>query len=391
MKIAVIGSGTVGVMSVCHFLYYTLGTEVHCIHDPNKKILGIGESTNIQIPDLFYKSVDFNPFFENKELDLTMKYGVVYKNWRRKDFLSPIMPPNFAFHFNNFKLKDVMFKKVKKLYKSRFKEILATATIKENSKDRVVLNFNGSNKTYDYVIDCSGYPESYTDYTESSSLPLNHALVNVIDKPGDWNFTYHQATKNGWMFGIPLHTRQGWGYLFNDKITSKKEAIKDMTTIFKTDKLNLKEFKFKPYRAKKFLHNRVLKNGNKAIFYEPLEALSGVFYDNINRALIDRISNVKSEDEVNKHLGKMAERYENFICFVYHGGSIYKSKFWSDVCKKTKKHLKNSQTWKETVDFINNANHEFHSGEDFENFPFCVKLYKLINNNLQYEIFERRM
>ena len=60
------------------------------------------------------------------------------------------------------------------------------------------------------------------------------------------------------MFGIPLQTRQNYGYMFNDNITTIEEAKEDLSKIFKTE-LNLKEFKFKPYHASVFLKDRVLK------------------------------------------------------------------------------------------------------------------------------------
>jgi hypothetical protein len=391
MKIAVIGCGTVGIMSTCHFLYYLPESSVDCIYDINKKILGIGESTNLQLPDLLYKSANFNSYLDNKDLDLTLKHGVLYKNWRTKEFLSPIIPPSYAFHFNNFKLKDVIFNKLKNIYKNRFKEIHSEVKVLSNTLTKVELLVNNKLKIYDYVIDCRGYPEDYSDYNESNFLPLNHALVYMIKEPGRWEFTYHQATKNGWMFGIPLQTRQGWGYLFNDRITSVEKAKKDIADIFKIKNLNevkFNEFKFKPYHAKKFLDKRILKNGNQAIFYEPIEALSGVFYDNINRAFIDFILKIRTENEVNSHLLNMAKKYENFIAFVYHGGSTFKSDFWDDTITKTKNHLKNNKEWEETIKFINNKkNYEFSLGNSFEAFPFCIKLYKQLSNNLNYKYF----
>jgi hypothetical protein len=33
------------------------------------------------------------------------------------------------------------------------------------------------------------------------------------------------------MFGIPLKTRQGWGYLYNDTITSKEDALEEINKI----------------------------------------------------------------------------------------------------------------------------------------------------------------
>jgi len=95
MKIAVIGAGTVGVMSVLHFLKYIPNSEVTCIYSPDKKILGIGESSTIVLPELLWNSVEYNVFIDSNELSSTVKLGVCYKNWRKKDFISPILPTKF--------------------------------------------------------------------------------------------------------------------------------------------------------------------------------------------------------------------------------------------------------------------------------------------------------
>lgn len=349
MHIAVIGSGTVGVMSVCSLLSFT-DFKVTCIYNPNKKILGIGESSNVQLPKLLWHSIQYNPVFD-KDLDATLKYSVFYKNWRKEDFHSPILPIEYAIHFNNFKLGEFVYSECLKKYPDRFQIIKddVLEIINETDKAKV----KSINKTYDFdfVIDCRGWPEDYSDYIESKSLLLNKCLVNMIPEKGDWNFTYHYATQNGWMFGIPLQTRQGWGYLFSDKITSDQEAISDINNIFKSNlKIDdLKVFKFKPYRAKKFLNGRIMKNGNAAIFYEPLEAMSGVMYHNINTVFIDYIYGAMSEEQTNQHLHILSQQYENFICYAYHGGSNFNSKFWNTIKEKTKNHLKNNDLWKQNI------------------------------------------
>ena len=374
MKIAVVGTGTVGVMTVCHFLRYSgnIKPEITCVYNPDKKILGIGESSNVQLPKLLWESINYNIILDSGELDATIKNYVLYKNWRKKDFKSPILPPNYAIHFNNFKLKEFAFKRCKQIYKERFKELHEDVSNLENLKNR-----------FDYVIDCRGWPESYEEYHVSENLLLNKCFAHQIKKPGDWNFTYHQATKNGWMFGIPLQTRQGWGYLFNDRITSDDDALKDLSNILnkKVEKKDVSEFKFKPYRAKKFLENNILKNGNRAIFYEPIEALSGTMYDNINRSFWDYLHGNKSEDEVNIYLEDMSKRYENFICFAYHGGSNFNTKFWKEVKEKTKKHL-NNEIWKNTVKYVKNIDY---NGEI--TYPFVPLLWYNLEKGFEYNIF----
>ena len=51
MKIAIIGTGTAGILSIAFVLAYAPEPiEVYSIHNPKKPILGIGESTSTQIP-----------------------------------------------------------------------------------------------------------------------------------------------------------------------------------------------------------------------------------------------------------------------------------------------------------------------------------------------------
>ncbi len=371
MKIAVIGAGTVGVMSVLHFLRHIEKSEVTCIYNPSKKILGIGESSNVNLPELLWEAADYNVFINSSELSSTVKLGVHYKNWRKEDFISPIIPTHYAMHFDNFALSEKMFDRAKNIYGQRFKILHKDIKeLKQNDKEVNIL-FTKGKKTYDYVIDCRGYPDEYSDYHMCNSLPINRAFVNLIPEPGNWNYTYHYAHKNGWMFGIPLTHRQGLGYLFNDNITSEQEAVDEINEIFKSNKTkkDLRDFNFKPYRSRKFLNNRIIKNGNRAIFYEPMEALSGVFYENINRWFHDYIHDSMDEDTVNILLDERAKQYENFIAWVYNQGSIHNTKFWKYANKITTSHLKNNLLWEGTKKHLKKDT-GYYRDNLYKTFPF---------------------
>ena len=82
-KIAVIGTGTAGIISISHCLAHLSNEwEVYSIHDPNKPILGIGESTSTQIPENLFNSIGFNlNDTEHTDLDATLKLGVKFTNW----------------------------------------------------------------------------------------------------------------------------------------------------------------------------------------------------------------------------------------------------------------------------------------------------------------------
>jgi hypothetical protein len=235
MKVAVLGVGTAGLTSLSHCLaQLSKDWTVYSISDPATPILGIGESTTPLIPGQLYNGARFTLMEDADELDATVKYGVKYVGWREKDFFSHILPPNHAIHFNNFKLKEFCFKRFEERWKEKFKIIYGNINKVENKNSHAEVVVQEQLHQFDYVIDCRGYPEDYTDYTISKTIPVNHCLVHTVNKPGDWSWTYHKAHRNGWMFGIPLKTRQGWGYLYNDTITPREDAVADIAERFDT-------------------------------------------------------------------------------------------------------------------------------------------------------------
>ena len=356
-NIAVLGVGTAGLMSLSHCLaHLSKNSKIISIHDPTIPMLGIGESTTVALPEILFAGADFTMLNDYQELDATIKQGVKYVDWRENDFFSNIIPPSHAIHFNNFKLKDFCFARFRSIWRDKFVEHRGKVLEIIENTNNVIIKTQTENIVCDYVIDCRGWPEGYTDFEILDSIPVNHCLVNMVSTPGDWNYTYHVAHRNGWMFGIPLKTRQGWGYLYNDQITDRQDALEDISERFKTpiSELNLREFTFKNFRAKKFLQGRILKNGNRALFYEPLEALSGHFYHQVLRYFFDFLWERNTSEEINKFLYDLAVDTELFMCYVYHGGSNYDSNFWNTVKSKTTLKLQNSERFKFYVDRMKN-------------------------------------
>lgn len=356
--IAVVGVGTVGVLSLAHFLTYMPDEfEIVSIHDPSIPIFGIGESTPINPPDIFWKAADWSLFEAANELDATVKFGIKYTNWREHEIFSHVQPPSYGIHLNNFKIKDVFFPRFQKKWKNKFKIIETKITDLKNVDNSVDVYTDKGVFNYDYVVDCRGWPESYDDYVISKAAPLNSCLVQMIPEPGDWNYTHHVAHKNGWMFGIPLKTRQGWGYLYNDTITTKEEATEHIKELFNKDEVNLKEFKFKNFYAKKMLEGRIIKNGNRAMFMEPLEGFSGSYYYRVLQVFTDFIYGIMNEDRVNEQLVWDAQDAESVMSFIYHGGSNFDSPFWNHAKQITSEHLKNSERFNRyIIGDINNMN-----------------------------------
>ena len=391
INIGVIGTGTAGITTIAHLLaWLPQDWCVTSIHDPNQPILGIGESTTTSIPESLYTGADLNILKDAELLDATIKFGVKYVNWRKEEIYNIIPPPFYGIHFNNFALKDVCFDRFRKKWENKFHEVQGNLSLVTQDDIKVTCTIDKILYEFDYVIDCRGYPDVYEDYRTVETIPVNHCLVHTIHRPGNWDYTYHQATQNGWMFGIPLQKRQGWGYLFNDTITSVDDAVDDLKQIFYTDieKTELREFKFKNYCAHKIINGRICKNGNRALFYEPLEALSGWFYDRVVRTFYDVIVTKNyTERQANEGLQTLAEDYELFICYMYHKGSTFESPFWDATVKKCSYRLENSQRFDFIKKFLQPITPEFY-GNVPKVLPFPYGIIKKIDKNFGFNYFQ---
>ena len=86
-----------------------------------------------------------------------------------------------------------------------------------------------------------------------------------------------------------------------------------------------------------------------------MEALSGVFYDHINRWFFDYIHDDMDQETLNRIVDERAKQYENFIAWVYNQGSA-DTKFWKHANKITTEHLTNNPIWDRTKKHLNKTN-----------------------------------
>jgi hypothetical protein len=356
-NIAVIGVGTAGILSLSHILgYMPKDWAVTSIFDPSIPILGVGETAGPIVLQSLFKGCNFT-FADIDQLDGTFKYGSHFINWRENDVKVNVLPPEVGIHFNNFKLKEYALPRFAEIHGDRFRQLQGSVSNIVSYNDHADIQVDSQTFSFDWIIDCRGYPTDYTDYSISDVIPVNHCLVNMIPEPGSWEWTYHTAHKNGWMFGIPLQSRQGWGYLYNDTITAREDAVDDIAERFNTPKeqLTLKEFSFKNYFAKEFMVGKVLKNGNRALFFEPIEAMSGYFYDQVMKHFFDVLLGERTALSINTELNRIAEDLETFIAYLYHGGSTYDSEFWKITKAKCSKHIQQDERFNWYMDLLKDA------------------------------------
>ena len=336
-KLAVIGLGSAGVQTLCHFLCWLNGDwEITSIHDPKTNILGIGESTNPPFINSIEWGLDFEIVKDLNLLDGTLKYGTKYTNWREHEFVNPLLSGNVAAHINTFKLKDFALPRLRSIWGSKFKELEGEVLSITDNQDSVTLNVDETYYDFDCVIVCTGFPKNLTEenYNIVKNQQVNHALVH--NKPPKYHhefeptYTGHIATEHGWMFEVPLSSRTSYGYLFNDTITTIGDAKKNFSQIIDVplDQLQNIEYNFNSYYKKEIVNGRVFYNGNQALFFEPLFANSLWMYDKTNRFIFDYISQTTTDVETNNKFTNQVKQIEEVIAYHYHGGSTFDTDFW---------------------------------------------------------------
>jgi hypothetical protein len=349
-QIAVIGLGTAGVQTLCHYITWSKNTVVTSIHAQSIPSVGIGESTNGGFVDTLEQGLNFELYKSVKQgdMDCTLKLGTQYINWRNYTFQTPLLNGSAAIHFNTHTLQEFALSRLRKRWGDKFKELTGVVDIVENSSEHVILEINGLNYAFDYVIDCRGWPKDYTDYTMVNQ-PVNHCLVHNVMEGADWHVTKHIATENGWMFGIPLTTRTSYGYLFNDTLTHPDIARENFSKTINVpvDQLDTIEYKFNSYYTNKLIDNRIIKNGNRAVFFEPMFANSLFIYQKANLLSWDYIFGKlpkipQTINLINAQFAAQCKSLEEMIAFHYHGGSTYDTPFWKMASEISKAKLDSS-------------------------------------------------
>jgi tryptophan halogenase len=316
-KIAIIGNGTAGCLTTSHFNRFSANTEIEWYFDPNIKPQAVGEGSLIDLAADLHGSLGFN-MSDLYSIDGTIKTGIRKIDWGNVDTFDE----NFTFgkhglHFNAVQLQNFILKKVQQ----------------EGKVKIIESNINHAQIDADHIIDCSGFPQDYSQHVESAYIPVNSAYVTQCfwDYP-KFNHTLTIARPYGWVFGIPLQNRCAIGYMYNSNITSLDKVKADVQNIF--DRFNLvpsnttNHLNFKNYYRQQNFSDRVSYNGNASLFLEPLEATTLAVVNKNKRLVFDLVYNNISTDILNNIYTNMVNEVETIIMLHYFGGSKFNTEFW---------------------------------------------------------------
>ena len=315
MKIAIVGAGNGGCLTALHLGWYSRESkdiEVELIYNPDISPEPVGQATTILAPKLLWAALGFNWY--NNPIHATLKTGILYEGWGNKEnHFHEFAGDAVGMHFCPWELQDYILK-------SKWFKVTESNVLDVNNVDA------------DYVIDCRGKPKDLSNY-EKLDNPLNAC---ILAKP-NWDtlqnpWSRHITTPDGWTFVIPTDEsspshKNCVGYSYNNNITSKEDAEKNLLNMFDVE-IN-KHIEFDNYVAKDaVIDGRIFLNGNRLLVLDPLESNSSAVYLTFARNIINVILKKMTPEEANITIKRRIEQTKNFILFHYQSGSKYNTPFW---------------------------------------------------------------
>jgi hypothetical protein len=364
IKLCVIGNGTMGAVALLNIgsLIKSLNSEyieVYCIHDPSIPHMKIGEGSSASLLPLLRNSIEFNILKDMDYINATVKWGVVglWKKASGENFYIETNSPSL--HIDSELFSTHILKTLKKIYKNVIEVQDKVLSVNQNN---VNVNIHCSKKlyTFDYVFDCRGTP-SPEDLNNGDYLFPDFQGVNSIIAFPDPNFYNEQYTSihvhnNGWMFGIPLKHKKTWGYLYNNKITTKEKAIKNFLNINKNINPELlRTFSWAQYYRKRIVDNRILYLGNRLFLLDPTGALPMHYVFEITTHFLTALFSPHNQtsfniaEQANKlHLNNMLIM-QDLIALNYAGKNNINSVYWKKTKKEAHNKLKNSEFFQKWI------------------------------------------
>ena len=335
MKIAIIGGGNAGVWTALHYAYYAhKNIEIELIHDPDVETFPVGQGMTPGLSKLLYFACNINWY--HNDVRATPKLCILYENWSKRN-------PNL---FHEFPFHEIAMQADPK-YLQKYILNSGLFTVKEGN----VIDLDTVDA--DVIFDCRGNTKKNDIEYESLYCPVNSVLLAIGPQNEPQLWSKHVATPDGWTFVIPNTTETlSYGYLYNSDITSEKEARDNFRELFpeavgsysqhfehKDEVVNLP---FESYLAKEPLRidsneRKIILNGNRLAFFEPMEATAVLSYLKVATVTFDWV--MSEYDRIPRESEMLIKNFyyeiQKFILYHYIKGSVYDTPFWRDAQTKT--------------------------------------------------------
>jgi len=362
MNFGIIGAGTASAVAIIAIANKRLSDpaffqhlHITCINDTNIPITQVGESISPSVIAIMNYVLGLEFLESLSNFDGTPRYYSKY-------FLSEIGGENFhtwhmrpGAHVNSQKFSRYVIDAMSKRHEF-FNEVNDTVLSLTQTDNAVIVECKDNAYKFDYIIDCRGTPSkddlASDEYVTDPFESMNSVILYPDFKKYEEPFTSVHFHKNGWMFGVPLQHRKAWGYLYNNKVTSKEEASKAFAELKGIDTSELTKFSWQPYYKKKAIDGRVLTLGNKLYFFEPQHAIPLHYYLNLTAQFIHEITYLPTEKlnfMLNNFHAHQMEQVQNIIALNYVRQNNFDTPFWNYIREASIERLQNSKDFQKWI------------------------------------------
>jgi tryptophan halogenase len=395
-KILIIGGGAAGYFTALRYKNVFKNYQIDLVQSKNINIIGVGESSIIDIPNFLFSDCDIDIQNFHEELNPSFKLGVQTRDWHKNktinytfdfmylmniygiDIIYNIQNINYSFFSTLINNKKPPITKNNQLivgnsiespylhaYQIENKKFIPylqkQAKLKgineiegeisnleyENEKIKSIY-FNEDWHTYDFYIDCSGFKSFINNFIKNEWVSFKDYIIcdSAIVGEHEINETPNQCTvshamSNGWMFQIDSHGRTGKGYVYSSATISEEMALDEYLKKNEMKIKNHKKISFKTGYYKNIFNRNYCFVGTSAGFADPLEATNyTVIINTINLLIKNHLKKENNlfltESEIhnnNTFMNKLWQEIINVIIMNYKFSDNHKNNFW-DFYKK---------------------------------------------------------
>lgn len=266
---------------------------------------------------------------------------------------SPVLPENsqhtldYAYHFDAGKLGEYMRNvAIQRGVKHKYGLVKHVKQDEQGCIDAIITDENEELHA-DFFIDCSGFAGILiektlkTPFVSFADNLLNDAAV-AIQTPIDESQTTptetrSEALQHGWMWQIPLRSRQGNGYVYSQSHCTPEDAEKALRKQLNVgDNIAARHIKMRVGRRQSHLVKNCMAIGLSQGFIEPLEATALMlvqfsllhFIDYVNVHQHHHIDNHIHINQVNSAINHMIDGIRDYIVAHYKTNSRQDSEYW---------------------------------------------------------------
>jgi tryptophan 7-halogenase len=257
--------------------------------------------------------------------------------------LHPSQLPN-QLHFDTYLLNNYMIEKAKAKGINVYDDIITDFNFRD---DGTLESIESETNIYpgDLFIDASGFARllskqvsEFEWVSQQHNMFCDSAFAFATEHTEDNYLPFTNAKKMsaGWMWQIPVHHRQGNGYVYSSKHISYEDAVKEVEEELGHSIDVAKTFNFEAGHYNKTWHKNMILCGLSSHFFEPLEATSMGVGINQARLAIQYIASDDYDDSMiesyNREVQRMFKQMWTFLRLHYHN-AVPDSPFWKDVAK----------------------------------------------------------